>query len=73
MRASGLTWKLWFGARRTSKSMSEQPRLSPVEFESRVRRLQQAMSTMSIDELCSLMRDIQTKLRESPKDQEADK
>jgi hypothetical protein len=53
--------------------MSEQPRLSPVEFESRVRRLQQAMSTMSIDELCSLMRDIQTKLRESPKDQEADK
>jgi hypothetical protein len=53
--------------------MSEQPRLSPVEFESRVRRLQDAMSTMSIDELCNLMRDIQTKIRESAKDREANK
>jgi hypothetical protein len=39
--------------------MSEQPKLSVDEFERRVRQLQDAMSRMSIDELCELIRNIE--------------
>jgi hypothetical protein len=53
--------------------MSEHPGLSPVEFERRVRRLQQAMSIMSIDELCNLMRYIEAKIRETARDRERDR
>ncbi len=48
--------------------MSEHPRPSPDEWERRVRRLREAMSRMSTDELCDLMRDIEAKMRESAKD-----
>jgi hypothetical protein len=48
--------------------MSEHPSLGPDELERRVRQLRDAMSRMSTDELCDLMRDIQAKMRESAKD-----
>jgi hypothetical protein len=48
--------------------MSEHPRPSPDELERRVRQLRDAMTRMSTDELCDLMRDIQAKMREGAKD-----
>jgi hypothetical protein len=39
--------------------MSEQPKLSADELERRVRQLQDAMSRMSINELCELIRNIE--------------
>jgi hypothetical protein len=48
--------------------MSEHPRPSPDELERRVWRLREAMSRMSTDELCDLMRNIQSKMREGAKD-----
>jgi hypothetical protein len=45
--------------------MSEHPRPGSDELERRVRQLREAMSRMSTDELCDLMRDIQAKMRES--------
>jgi hypothetical protein len=39
--------------------MSEQPRLSADELERRVRQLRDAMSRMSIDEICELIRNIE--------------
>ena len=45
--------------------MSEHPNPSPDELERRVRQLREAMSRMSTDELCDLMRNIQARMRES--------
>jgi hypothetical protein len=45
--------------------MSKQPRLDPDELERRVRQLQEAMSQMSIDELCELIRNIEAMRRKS--------
>jgi hypothetical protein len=50
--------------------MSDHPSLGPDELERRVGQLREAMSRMSTDELCNLMRDIQAKTREGAKDRE---
>lgn len=44
--------------------MSEHPILSPDELERRAQRVREAMSRMSIDELCDLLRDIQNMMRD---------
>jgi hypothetical protein len=53
--------------------MSEHPTLDPDEMAHRVRQLREAMSRMSIDELCNLIRDIQDKMRGAAKDRPAAK
>jgi len=45
--------------------MSEHPTIDPDEMARRVRRLREAITRMSIDELCNLMRDIQAKMHET--------
>jgi hypothetical protein len=44
--------------------MSEHPTLSPDELARRAQQMREAMSTMSLDELCALVRDIQNRMRE---------
>jgi Mn-dependent DtxR family transcriptional regulator len=44
--------------------MSEHPILSPDEVTRRAQQIREAMSRMSVDELCDLLRDLQKKMRE---------
>jgi len=44
--------------------MSENPILSPDELKRRAERIREAISTMSVDELCDLLRDLQKKMSE---------
>jgi hypothetical protein len=52
--------------------MSEHPTLSPDELERRAQQIREAMSRMSIDELCDLVRDIQSRMRDVARSREAD-
>jgi hypothetical protein len=53
--------------------MSEHPSLSPDELERRAQRIRDAMSRMSIDELCDLLCDIQNRMREVARSPQADR
>jgi hypothetical protein len=50
--------------------MSEPPILSPDELECRAQRIREAISRMSVDELCDLLRDLQKKMREAAESRE---
>jgi hypothetical protein len=52
--------------------MSEHPPLSPDELERRAQRIREAMSRMSIDELCDLLHDIQNRMRDVARAPRAD-
>jgi hypothetical protein len=47
--------------------MSDHPVLSPDEFKRRAEQIREAMSRMSGNELCDLLRDLQKKMREAAK------
>jgi hypothetical protein len=53
--------------------MSGHPARTPDELERRAERVREAISTMSIDELCDLVRDIQNKMREVTRSVRADR
>ena len=44
--------------------MADDRKPGPEELERRVRLLQEAVSRMSVDELCKLIRDIQARIRD---------
>jgi hypothetical protein len=52
--------------------MSKHPTLSRDELERRAQQMREAMSTMSLDELCALVRDIQNRMREVARSPNAD-